>query len=87
MENLYYAYRVCGQCCRRCGISSEIPKLAAFGPNDPHGSLKDLACLQNSQVAAACFYSSASLRRSAFSATMRWSMQSWMFPSMNAARL
>lgn len=41
----------------------------------------------NSLVAAACFYSSASLRRSAFSATMRWSMQSWMFPSMNAARL
>lgn len=41
----------------------------------------------NSQVATACFYSSASLRRSAFSATMRWSMQSWMFPSMNAARL
>ena len=46
-----------------------------------------LLYVYDSQIAAACFYSSASLRRSAFSATMRWSMQSWMFPSMNAARL
>ena len=32
-------------------------------------------------------YNSASFNRSAFSATMRWSMQSWMSPSMKAARL
>ena len=32
-------------------------------------------------------YNSLSLRRSAFSATIRWSMQSWMSPSMKAARL
>ena len=31
--------------------------------------------------------SSASFRRSAFSATMRWSRQSWMSPSMKAAKL
>ena len=32
-------------------------------------------------------YNSLSLRRSAFSATIRWSMQSWMSPSMKAERL
>ena len=31
--------------------------------------------------------SSLSFRRSAFSATIRWSIQSWMSPSMKAARL
>ena len=33
-------------CSIRCVISSEIPKLAAFGPNDPRGSLKALVCLR-----------------------------------------
>ena len=32
-------------------------------------------------------YSSLSFSLSAFSATIRWSMQSWMSPSMKAARL
>ena len=38
-------------------------------------------------LSAAEGYSSLSLSRSAFSATIRWSMQSWISPSMKAARL
>ena len=43
---------------------------------------------QGGSDAGVCLvYSSLSLRRSAFSATIRWSMQSWMSPSMKADRL
>ena len=59
--------------CRRPGIPfTKIP-----APSGQGGSAADV-CRR---------YSSLSLRRSAFSATIRWSMQSWMSPSMKAARL
>ena len=37
--------------------------------------------------AMCCFYKALSFSRSAFSATVRRSMHSWMSPSMKAARL
>lgn len=77
---------------RMVGPSEQPGQLAVCG-DAARGNLSDklvelgVECRGQRRVLRAGHQSSLSLSRSAFSATIRWSMTSWMSPSMKAARL